>query len=153
SARLALAFIVLATGGALADVPDLRLTRDPTLRHLRMRPKQTAAATPEPAPSPPPRAEALPSLDTATRFAPSDDAIGLVRDLRKPISIRFAMGYVVDGTALTGRTTLGGGTVQEDMNFRRLRAYALGEGTFSTRGVLMQSLSTYLSGSFQIANR
>src|SRR5690606_3928954 len=133
--------------------PNLRLTREPTPRHLRMRPKQTAAATPAPAPSPPPRPESPPAVDAATTFEPSSDAIGLVRDLRKPISIRFAMGYVVDGTALTGRTALGGSTVQQDRNFRRLRAYALGEGTFSSRGVLLQSLSTYLSGSFQIANR
>lgn len=148
--RGALALCVLATGVAAADVPRLRLVREPLPRHLRMRPRTAAAATPTPAPSVPPSAE--PAQAAATTFAPSQDAVGLVRDLRAPVSVRFSMGYVVDGTALTGNRTHSGTDVATT-DFRRLRAYAVGEGTFSTRGVLLPSLSTYLSTSFQIASQ
>ncbi len=137
-----------------SQTPTLRLKREPPPRHLRMRPRSAVKeATPPPAPA---SAPAAPDTGPATTFKPSSDAVGLVRDLRRPISARFSMGYVVDGTALTGANTLDGrtpgtrNTTGRD-DFRRLRAYAIGEGTFSSRGVLLPSLSTYFAGGFQLA--
>src|SRR5690606_2482628 len=114
---------------------------------LRMRPRTAAATMPAaaspaapaasaPAPTAAPATPPTPDLAAATRFERSDDAIGLVRDLRRPISVRFNLGYVVDGTTLTGDPTLDGRVVSADRDFRLLRAYALGEGYFSSRGVL-----------------
>ncbi len=154
--KVAGALLVLAgvAGVTHADnQPSLRLRREPAPRHLRMRPRSAAVTPAGSAPAVPPHASAT---GNATTFTPSGDAVGLVRDLRRPISAQFAMGYVVDGTALTGARTLDGRTVRtrEDSDrddFRRLRAYAIGEGTFSSRGVLLPSLSTYFAGHFQIA--
>jgi len=164
--KLALVAVLVAVGGVASAETEttttLRLRREPPPRHLRMRPRSAAAATtpssaPSPGSSPAPEAAATapPTAPTATTFTPSSEAVGLVRDLRRPISARFSMGYVVDGTALTGNRTLDGrdvpSTGRED--FRRLRAYAIGEGTFSSRGMLLPSLSTYFAASFQIAQQ
>lgn len=154
---LVVACLAALAGAVYADTPKLRLERQPPPRNLRMRPR-SAAAVPTDAgtstagvpPAAAPAAEAT--------VAPVPTSAGLVRDLRRPVSARFAMGYVVDGTALTGNRTLDGRTVRtrgpdgiEDI--RQLRAYAVGEGTFSSRGVLLPSLSTYLAASFQIAKQ
>jgi hypothetical protein len=146
--------LVLAAGPAVADdAPTLRLKREPPPRHLRMRPRSAAAAA---ASARAPATIAKPAdadADASTDpYAQSADSGGFVRDLNRPISVRFSMGYVVDGASLTGKPTHSGDRVQ-DYDFRRLRAYALGEGTFSSRGVLLPSLSTYLSTSFQIASQ
>jgi hypothetical protein len=150
--RALVALALLASGTAAADdLPDLRLRREPAPRHLRMRPRAAAAsspATPSAGPAVPPRTDAVTAA--ATRFDPTPDPSGLVRDLRRPVSVRFSLGYVVDGTALTGARTHSGVRPAET-DFRLLRAYALGEGTFSTRGVLLPTLSTYLSTSFQFS--
>jgi hypothetical protein len=146
--------LVLAAGPAAADdTPTLRLSREPPPRHLRMRPRAAAATPASSGDAPPAPAGAPAAAKTSTDpYAASADSGGLVRDLNRPISVRFSMGYVVDGASLTGKPTHSGSTV-EDYDFRRLRAYALGEGTFSSRGVLLPSLSTYLSTSFQIASQ
>jgi hypothetical protein len=151
---LVLALVSVASPSLADDAPTLRLKREPPPRHLRMRPRAAAAAKPAPA------ATAAPGVTTSgtapaestNPYSQSADAGGFVRDLNRPTSVRFSMGYVVDGASLTGKPTHGGRTV-EDYDFRRLRAYALGEGTFSSRGVLLPSLSTYLSTSFQIASQ
>jgi hypothetical protein len=147
------ATLVTLTAVARAETPNLRLVREPTPRHLRMRPRAAAVGTPASAaegpavpPSAPPTAAAPAAAVDAT-----DDGVGLVRDLRRPVSVRFNMGYVVDGTAPTGRATHNGTFQQDGYDYRRLRAYALGEGYVSSRGVLLPSLSTYFAGAFQIA--
>ena len=68
-----------------------------------MRPRTAAAATPR-ADAPPPRPR-RPAVATPTGDRDADAAaeLGIVRDLRRPISVRFNLGYVVDGTALTGK--------------------------------------------------
>jgi hypothetical protein len=148
---MAVLALALAASPAVADeAPTLRLSREPPPRHLRMRPRSAAAATAS-------SGDAAPGAAATASAAPaasvqSADAGSFVRDLNRPISVRFSMGYVVDGASLTGKRTHGGSTVEE-YDFRRLRAYALGEGTFSSRGMLLPSLSTYLSTSFQIASQ
>ncbi len=157
--RTVVVALVAAASVAHAETrsPSLRLTREPPPRHLRMRPRSAAAGTaPSGDTAPPPAAPAdVIDASTSTAFTPSENALGVVRDLRRPISARFALGYVVDGTALTGATTLDGRLPPESAreDFRRLRAYAVGEGTFSSRGVLLPSLSTYFAGAFQIAQQ
>ncbi len=153
--RVLVVALVSAGGPALADdAPVLRLKREPPPRHLRMRPRAAAAsaATPAPVATATATSPGTTSVASTDPYAQSADAGGFVRDLNRPISVRFSMGYVVDGASLTGKQTHGGSTV-EDHDFRRLRAYALGEGTFSSRGVLFPSLSTYLSTNFQIASQ
>jgi len=149
-----IALVLVAGVAAAEERPSLRLDREPAPRHLRMRPRKVAAVPPPSDAAPPPAPIMAP--ENPTTFKPSEDAVGLVRDLRRPISARFAMGYVVDGTSLSGQDTLDGRAVDTRTTagrdgFRRLRAYAVGEGTFSSRGVLLPSLSTYFAGGFQIA--
>jgi hypothetical protein len=153
--RMVAAFVLCcAASVARADRrPNLKIDREPAPHHLRMR-SRSASASPEPRAAP---VSAIPNGATNTKAATASydaaaDSAALVRDLRRPVSVRFAMGYVVDGTALTGNKTLGGDR-PTNTTFNQLRAYATGEGTFSSRGVLLPSLSTYLSTSFQIADR
>lgn len=151
---LGLLVIAASATASAEDRPNLRLMREPAPRHLRMRPRAAAASTsttPDFSPGVPPRPAATSPTTTATAYDPTADASGLVRDLRRPVSVRFSLGYVVDGTALTGKPTLSN-AARNDYDFRLLRAYAVGEGTFSSRGVLLPSLSTYLSTSFQFAS-
>lgn len=150
---LALVTVDARVQRARAEPPSLRLSREPTPRHLRMRPRAAAASKPDASPSvPPPSAPETGSTTSSTTFRPSEDALGTVRDLRRPVSIRLAMGYVVDGTALTSMPSHNGTTPQRT-DFRQLRAYAIGEGYFSSRGVLLPSLSTYIATSFQLARQ
>jgi hypothetical protein len=130
-----------------ATVPNLRLTREPPPRHLRMRPR--TAQTPKPEPT---QTDAPTDVQTDAGVSANTDAmlLGSLRDLRRPISVRFNMGYVVDGTNLSGKPNLNQQMVSESQ-VARLRAYALGEGYFSSRGVLFPSLSTYFATKFQIA--
>jgi hypothetical protein len=132
---------------ASAEPLKLTLTHEPSPRNLRMRPRTAAAST---APDPTPAAAPQAAQPAVTAAAPAE--LGQIRDLRRPISVRFNLGYVVDGTALTGRTNLSEQTV-EKWEFAQLRAYALGEGYFSSRGVALPSLSTYFAGRFQLMRR
>jgi hypothetical protein len=123
---------------ARAEPIRLRIAHEPPPRTLKMRPRTAAAP-------PPPEAPTTPSVQPAdtdpasAKAAAREPAIelGQIRDLRRPISVRFNLGYVVDGTALTGSANLNGKQVQ-DFEFAQLRAYALGEGYFSSRGVVLQ---------------
>jgi hypothetical protein len=149
--RRALLLVSFLFGVAHADPVELRLTREPPPRTLKMRARTAAATKPEPA-------SAAPGADAAAKTtvidapsAPASDGsdLGQIRDLRRPISVRFNLGYVVDGAALTGKTNLNQQQVGTH-DFAQLRAYALGEGYFSSRGVGLPSLSTYFAGRFQL---
>ncbi|HEY5952605.1 MAG TPA: hypothetical protein VIV40_44200 [Kofleriaceae bacterium] len=147
------AFVVmlLCCATASAEPVKLKLTHEPPPRNLRMRPRTAAAATaPEPSASP----AAAPETEEAVKASAREPAVelGQVRDLRRPISVRFNLGYVVDGTALTGDKNLAEHQVGT-YEFSQLRAYALGEGYFSSRGVALPSLSTYFAGRFQLMRR
>jgi hypothetical protein len=144
----ALLLVVALAGVAHADAPNLKLTREPPPRHLRMRPRTAQTTKPEPK-QPDTTAQ---DVQTDTGVTASTDAmpLGSLRDLRRPISVRFNLGYVVDGTNLSGKPNLNQQSVAES-ELARLRSYALGEGYFSSRGVLFPSLSTYFATKFQIA--
>jgi hypothetical protein len=146
----ALVLVLVASGTAAADRPNLRLTHEPPPRHLRMRPRTAAAAKPEPAAT---KSEAKPPDALAVDAPATTDPLlelGSIRDVRRPVSLRVNLGYVVDGTALTGKPNLSEREVR-DFDVARIRAYAIGEGYFSTRGVIAPSLSTYFATRFQIA--
>jgi hypothetical protein len=147
------AVLLIVCAAARAEPVQLRLAHEPPPRTLKMRPRTAAAATtPDPAAAP-----SLEPLDTATASlqAPAREPtveLEQIRDLRRPISVRFNLGYVVDGTALTGNKNLSDKQVQ-DSEFAQLRAYALGEGYFSSRGVVLPSLSSYFAARFQLMRR
>src|SRR5690349_17502915 len=108
--------LVLIGGIAHADAPNLKLPRETPPRHLRMRPRTAATAKPEP------KQDDSDEKPTTPADAPP---LGSLRDLRRPISVRFNLGYVVDGTNLSGKPNMSQQPVGET-EIARLRAYALG---------------------------
>jgi len=140
--KRALAVVLAMTALASANPVNLKLAHQPV--RLRMRPR--VAQTPKPEPK---ATAAVPAPDVSATSDEADDTLGLVRDLREPISVRVNLGYVVDGTALTDRPNHSNHLV-EPWEQSLVRAYALGEGYFSTRGVLVPSLSTYFATRFQL---
>jgi len=139
---LALA-LALAAGPARAE-PQLRLTHEPPPRHLRMRPRAAAVAPPPAArpATPMPAAPApLSQVDPGDR---SDELAGL-RDVREPVSFSLTVGYQVDGARPSGNPSLQGKTVTEGQDFSALRSYGFGELFFSTRGIALDSLSSYFA--------
>jgi hypothetical protein len=117
------------------ESPALVLTHEPPPRHLRMRPRTAATAT---APTPP---------RPAVQVTKPDDGPEppVFRDFERPVSARFNLGYVVDGTTLTN--------TMPSKAFATLRAYGFGEGYLSTRGVGFDSLSTYFAARFQLTRQ
>jgi hypothetical protein len=86
--------------------------------------------------------------------APAADAeTTYLRDVQQPISVRFNLGYAVDGTTLTGRPTLGGRVPANGTDLDTIHAYGFGEAYLSTRGVGVSSLSTYFASRFQLTQR
>src|SRR5205814_599434 len=128
--------LVLALAGiASADTPTLRLTHEPPPRHLRMRARTAATSKPDPK-LVAKNDDAKPAITATNEGVP----LGTLRDLRRPVSVRFNLGYVVDGTnlatnspdpncALTSACALTlNNQVVHPSEIARLRAYALGEG-------------------------
>jgi hypothetical protein len=74
----------------------------------------------------------------------------VLRDVDRPIAARFSLGYVADGTALTGKTGL---SSPDGAAISLIRAYAVGQGYLSTQGAILPSLSTYFAAQFQIVDR
>jgi hypothetical protein len=148
----ALAIVLALCSAASAEPLRLELTHEPSPRGLKMRRRTAAAqAAAEPTAAPAAAPETTEPSITASSSDPALE-LGALRDLRRPISVRFNLGYVVDGTALTGAPNLAQHQVQ-DYEFSQLRAYALGEGYASSRGVVFPSLSTYFAGRFQLMRR
>jgi hypothetical protein len=123
--------------------PELRIDHDPK-PHLRMRPKRHAAVVREP--------EVRPAI-AAPAAAPDDYDAAPVRDVGERVSVRVNLGYLVDGTSITGKPTLGGRFPDPNFDFATIRSYGFGELSLSTRGVVASSLSSYFAGAFQIANQ
>jgi hypothetical protein len=121
--------------------PQLQLLHEPAPRHLRMRPR-AAAVTPRvrapvmPMPASPP---ALSQADLNDR-----GAVGALRDVLAPVSFSLTIGYQVDGARPSGKASLDA-PVAEGRDYTALRSYGFGELFFSTRGVALDSLSSYLS--------
>ena len=133
----ALVCALCATAGA--EPAKLRLDHAPP--SLKMRAAQSVpakpAVRPKPAPAPPPTAPIDLGADAS-----------LVRDVDRPVSAQFNLGYVVEGTAIVDHERRY--SSPDPASIDQLRAYSLGEGFLSTRGVAADSLSTYIAARFQL---
>lgn len=132
----------LATQAALAE-PQLRLAHEPPPRHLRMRPR-AAAAAPPPAPRPATPMPAAPAPLSQADLGDRADELAALRDVREPVSFSLTLGYQVDGARPSGKPSLDG-SVPNGREYDALRSYGFGELFFSTRGVMLDSLSSYLA--------
>lgn len=147
----ALVLLCLLAAAAAAEPPraNLKLEREPPPRHLRMRPRTAAQpAAPAIRRSPVPAAPAV----RATDLTPIAGIDG-VRDVRQPVSFSLSVGYQIDGARPTGRATLGGPAPRTGVDYETLRSYGFAEGFLSTRGLGLQSLSSYFAVRFQAARR
>ncbi len=147
------ALMLAVVAAPLAAEPQLRLTHEPRPRHLRMR---RAAAAPAPRPAPAPRAvPPVPAAPPALAQLPAGDRgaeLSGVRDVREPVSFSLTVGYQVDGARPTGKPSLDG-PVQAGRDYSALRSYGFGELFLSTRGVALDSLSSYFALRFDAARR
>jgi hypothetical protein len=134
---------------ATPERPVLRLTREPPPRHLRMRPR-AAQVTPPPARTPTPMPAAPPPLSQAD-LSDRDELAGL-RDVLQPISFSLTVGYQVDSARPTGKELLDA-PITEGRDYNALRSYGFGELFLSTRGVALDSLSSYFALRFDAARR
>jgi hypothetical protein len=141
--------IGLRAQAALAE-PQLRLTREPPPRHLRMRPR-AAAVTPPPPRATPPIPAAPPQLSQADLSSRGDELAGL-RDVLQPISFSLTIGYQVDNARPSGLPSLDA-PILEGRDYNALRSYGFGELFLSTRGVALDSLSSYFALRFDAARR
>lgn len=140
--KRALLVCALAAAPAAASPVDLQLDHPPVPRHLHMR---TAAAA-KPAPT---RAAPLPA-PSATHAADPGAEAKPVRAAQQPVSARVDLGYVMDGAQPSGDAPITGPT---PLPYQQLRAYAFGEAYFSTHGVGLPSLSSYLAAAFQVTRQ
>jgi hypothetical protein len=133
---------VLAEPEPVAHLLPLKITHEPPPRHLRMRPRAAAVPPPPanrpaiPMPAAPPRLSELDARD-------QDELAGL-RDVLAPVSFSITIGYQVDGARPSGRASLDA-PLQAGRDYSALRAYGFGELFFSTRGVAVDSLSSYIA--------
>jgi len=144
-----IAIVVLAAGSVAYAEPNLRLDHEPPPRDLHMRPpahRAVAAMTP---PSITPPAAAAPPQ--APPPAPSD--VAFIRDVREPVSVRFSLGYQVDGTTLSGDRALSNNLPNRPgmPDFDLVHAYGFGEGYLSTHGLGLPSLSSYIGAHFELS--
>ena len=147
---VALAALAILGGTAAAD-PRLVLTREPPPRTLRMRPRAVAQTTPPPARTATPMPAAPPPMSRAPE--PADDRSAVVRDLRQKVSFSIDLGYQVESATPTGKASLGGNTPVPGMDYATLRSYGFGEIFASTRGLGLQSLSSYVAIRFQAVEK
>jgi hypothetical protein len=73
-----------------------------------------------------------------------------LRDVLEPVSFSLTVGYQVDGARPSGKPSLDG-TVPGARDYSALRSYGFGELFFSTRGVALDSLSSYFALRFDAA--
>jgi len=148
-AAAVLAAIALGVAPARGE-PALVITHEPPPRHLRMRPR-AAAVTPAPAPvrHPTPMPAAPAPLSQADPTDRGDDVAAL-RDVLEPVSFSLTVGYQVDGARPSGKASLDA-PVQAGRDYNPLRSYGFGELFLSTRGVAVDSLSTYFALRFDAA--
>ena len=151
AARLAGALALAIACSARAEpAPALQITHEPPPRHLRMRPR-AAAATPAPAArGAPPMPAAPPARDLDE--PPDREELAALRDVLAPVSFSLTLGYQVDGARPSGKASLDA-PVQEGRDYTALRSYGFGELFFSTRGVALDSLSSYLALRLDAAQR
>jgi hypothetical protein len=141
---------LLIASTAFAEPPKLKLEREPPPRNLRMRRAAQAQAPTAPArvKTPMPAAPSVSALDPSPITG-----IDGIRDVKQPVSFSLSVGYQIDGARPTGRATLGGRAPATGVDFETLRSYGFAEGFLSTRGIGLQSLSSYFAVRFQAARR
>ncbi|MBA3391654.1 MAG: hypothetical protein H0T89_03370 [Deltaproteobacteria bacterium] len=152
---IALAITCAASPVGADPPPNLKLEREPRPRHLRMRPRAAQGTTRPSNQATTPRSRTpMPAAPSArgTDLQPIAGIDG-VRDIRQPVSFSVALGYQIDGARPNGRSTLGGPAPVTGKDYETLRAYGFGEVFLSTRGVGVQSLSSYFALRFQAARR
>jgi hypothetical protein len=109
----------------------------------------TAGAAPAAVRRAPPMPVAPAPLSPSDPTDRSDEIAGL-RDVREPLSFSLTLGYQVDGARPSGKASLDA-PVQEGRDYSALRSYGFGELFFSTRGVAIDSLSSYFALRFDAA--
>ncbi len=146
----ALAALAMLVGTAAAD-PRLKVTHEPPPRSLRMRPRAVAQTPAPPTRPSTPMPAAPPPMSRAPE--PDDDRSAVVRDLRQKVSFSIDLGYAVESATPTGKATLGGNQPVPGQDYATLRSYGFGELFGSTRGLGLQSLSTYFAVRFQAVEK
>jgi hypothetical protein len=143
--------VALAARAAHAE-PELKLTllHEPPPRHLRMRPRAAAVAPPPGAPRAVPPVPAAPPQLAPVPARDYDDELTGVRDVRDQVSFSLTVGYQVDGARPSGKASLDA-PVQAGRDYSALRSYGFGELFLSTRGVALDSLSSYFALRFDAA--
>ncbi|HEU4731476.1 MAG TPA: hypothetical protein VFT22_26460, partial [Kofleriaceae bacterium] len=149
--------LATALGGAIAGAEPARpappvslvLAHPPAPRHLRMRPR-AAAVTPPPATRPATPMPAPPAPLSPTDPTDRGEELAALRDVREPVSFSLTLGYQVDGARPSGKASLDA-PVQEGKDYSALRSYGFGELFLSTRGVALDSLSSYFALRFDAA--
>lgn len=136
-----LAWAAAAPRALAESPPQLTITHEPPPRHLRMRPR--AAAAPKPAARP---AAAMPAAPPQlSELAPGDrDELAGLRDVLAPVSFSVTIGYQVDGARPSSNPALAAPVV-DGRDYNALRSYGFGELFLSTRGVAIDSLSSYVA--------
>ena len=134
--------VLLTLVGTAAAEPDLRVHHSPPPRHLKMRTAQLPKPVPAAAPAP-----------ASVRAVEGAEEPKYVRNVEQHVSARVNVGYVLDGTAVTGQPTRSEVTPVPGHDFATTRAYGFGESYLSTRGVGVDSLSTYFAAHFQLTRR
>jgi len=167
--------VVVNVNAALASPPgaDLRLRRLPTPRTLKMRVAQTrpAPSTPKAGPKAGPKTAPAAAADAfvfrTSRRATADEEVR--PPLAERVVARVDLGLAVDGARLSGYPNLDGVcpagtnsngtcvctdadgnpiTCSSDLTpdlYRSVRGYGFGEAYLGTRGVIADTLSTYVA--------
>ncbi|MEO7733122.1 MAG: hypothetical protein ABIY55_19320 [Kofleriaceae bacterium] len=150
--RVAPVVLALVVGRAAHAEPQLTLLHEPPPRHLRMRPRAAAVTPPaSPARAVPPVPAAPPQLAQLPASASDEELTGL-RDVRDAVSFSLTVGYQVDGARPSGKASLDA-PVQAGRDYSALRSYGFGELFLSTRGVVLDSLSSYFALRFDAAQQ
>lgn len=158
TARLALALLLVAATAA-ADPVDLRVSRWPAPRSLKMRVAQAPSATAPPSAAAPARGDVVVAAGRST-------IAEIVRPpLDEQVVARIDLGLAVDGARPSGRTDLDGTCVDIDgdgacdcpvgladcvvgayaAQYNSVRPYGIGELYLGTRGLGAASLSSYFA--------
>ncbi len=152
--KRALPFVVLvATAHAEPRLPRPSEVREPPPKNLKMRPRVVAQTTAAPPPSTP-MPQAPPAMSRAPAPALSDeDQTVALRDINQRVSFSIDVGYQVESAQPTGRASLDRRAPVDGTDFDAFRAYGFGEVFAATRGVGLQSLSSYFALRFQAARK
>ena len=72
-----------------------------------------------------------------------------IKRLEEKVIFRFSLGFGIDGGQLSDQPPLVGGELERGVNYAPLRSYGFGDVVLGSRGLLMNSLSTYFASEFR----